>query len=114
MKLKQHILDKLKFIDKNKIFTLTVKNGKPVIICPSKKDANDLINSRRRQKVGEKVKVKLIKIDKGEYDFSIKALTEEPNVKQKKSKSSRTSIENMNAENITKTEKVKVKTKLFN
>ena len=71
------------------------------------KDINDSVS------VGEKVKVKLIKIAKGKYDFSIKALTKEPKGKKKKSKTSRKSEDN-NTKDKTSTERVKVNTDLFN
>ena len=72
------------------------------------KDINDFVA------VGKKVKVKLIKIDKGKCDFSIKALTEKSIAKQKKSKINDKSKSNKKTGEKTNTEKVKVKTNLFN
>ena len=51
---------------------------------------------------------------KGKYDFSIKALTEKSIAKQKKSKINDKSKSNKNTGEKTNTEKVKVKTNLFN
>ena len=105
-----------------KVISIDEKNGANIRISPlieglipiselsleKVKDINDFVT------VGKKVKVILIKIDKGKYHFSIKALTEKQKMKQKKSKINDKSKSNKNTGEKTNTEKVKVKTNLFN